>query len=84
MIKFTITDETGTKAERLYIGLSFANLEKLLAEPRSNYIKIDGRSLGVDCEILIFSGETEEKMGEMIEGAIGPDTRVSISKRLKS
>ena len=83
MLKFTLTDESG-KTERLYIGLSFANLEKLLAEPRSTMIKIDGKPLGIDVEIVIFSGETEAKMAEMIEDAIGDDTRVTISKRLKS
>jgi hypothetical protein len=68
----------------LVLGLSFRNLDKFKAEPRDTFIKVDGKELGLEIDIIICSGETEVAMAEMMEMSIGPDTIVHVSDRLKS
>jgi hypothetical protein len=71
MIKGIATGDNGRTI--LLLGLSFENLDRLRAAPVDTYIKIDGRQLGLDIDVLVFSGETEEKMAlEMAQ----PDTKV--------
>jgi hypothetical protein len=66
----------------LLLGLSFKNLDKFRAEPGDTFIKIKGEEMNIPFDILIFSGETEAKMAEMVR--IGPDTIVHIDPKLKS
>jgi hypothetical protein len=70
--------------EILVIGLSYGNLNKLLAEPGDTFIKIDGKEMGISMDILIFSGKTEAHMMEIMKETIGPDTKVNIDPKLKS
>jgi hypothetical protein len=67
----------------LTIGLSFGNLDRFRAEPLDTFIRIDGREMGLEIDVLIFSGETEAAMASLVEGSIGPDTVVHIDGRLK-
>ncbi len=67
----------------LVLGLSFGNLDRFRSQPGDTYIRIDGRELGLDCDVMIFSGETENDLGRMISEFIGPGTKVSIDKRFK-
>jgi hypothetical protein len=66
------------------LGLSFKNLDKFRAEAGNTFIPIDGIEMGLPFDILIFSGETEAHMQEMIQGSMGPDTIVHIDPKLKS
>lgn len=82
MIKATATLPDGRKL--LVIGLSFGNLDKFRAEPGDTYIRIDGKEMKLPLDVLLFSGETEAHMQEAIAGAIGSDTVIHVSPRLKS
>jgi hypothetical protein len=75
MIKATLVTQEG-KLSMLVLGLSFGNLKKFLAEPGDTYIKIEGEEINLDFDVLLFSGETEEKMETMIKQFIGPNTKV--------
>ena len=66
----------------LVLGLSFANLDKFRSHPGDTMIRIDGREVGLPVDIVIFSGETEARLAELVP--IGPDTKVHVSNRLKS
>jgi hypothetical protein len=81
MIKATVRKNGKTT---LMIGLSFGNLDKFRAEPRDTFIRIDGKEMGLPIDVLIFSGETEAHMHEMIAEGVGPDTKVHIDPKLKS
>jgi transcriptional regulator with XRE-family HTH domain len=76
MIKATATQPDGRKV--LVLGLSFANLDRFRAEPGNTYINIDGNELGLPIDVMIFSGETQQHLAKLIEGAIGPATRVHV------
>jgi hypothetical protein len=48
------------------------------------FISIDGKAMNLPIDILIFSGETEAHMTEMIKDNIGPDTTIYVDSKLKS
>ena len=81
MIKFT-----ARRGDRhiLGIGLSFGNLDKFRADPGDTFIKIDGKEIDLPFDVMIFSGETEAALAEMMMEFIGPKTHVHISSKLKS
>lgn len=82
MIKFTLKHpDTGRTS--LYLGLSFANLDKFRAAPLDSFIMVKGEDLGIDIDIMLFSGESEGEMGRFIADRIGPDTKVHIDPRLR-
>jgi hypothetical protein len=68
----------------LMIGLSFGNLDKFRAEPGDTFILVDGKEMGMPIDVMLFSGETEAHLAELMKDAIGPKTEVHISDRLKS
>ena len=68
----------------LMIGLSFGNLDKFRAEPGDTFINIDGKKMGLPFDVVIFSGETEAHLQQLVAGNIGPDTKVHIDPKLKS
>jgi hypothetical protein len=68
----------------LFLGLSFRNLEKFLAEPGDTFIKIDGAAMNLPIDVLLFSGETEAHLAELVKGSITPDTIVHVDPKLKS
>jgi hypothetical protein len=68
----------------LMIGLSFGNLNKFYKEPGDTFIKIDGKQMDLPIDILLFSGETEMHLAQLMERNIGPDTIVHIDTKLKS
>ena len=82
MIRASATGADGRSL--LMIGLSFGNLDKFRAEPGDTFIRIDGREMGLPVDVLIFSGETEAHMAEIMKTSIGPATEVHIDPRLKS
>lgn len=82
MIKATGKGPDGR--DMLYVGLSFGNLDKFRAQPLDTYIRIDGKEVGLPFDVMIFSGETEAQMTDMMAGGFGPDTKVHVSGRLKS
>jgi hypothetical protein len=70
--------------DMLYVGLSFGNLDKFRAQPLDTYIRIDGKELDLPFDVMIFSGETEAQMADLMASGFGPGTKVHISDRLKS
>jgi hypothetical protein len=77
-----IADIDGVKT--LMLGLSFGNLRKFMSKPLDTFIKIEGKQIGLDHDVLLFSGETEAHMAEMLKHAISDTTIVHISGKLKS
>lgn len=61
MIKFT---GTGPKGRMLFLGLSDKNLQ-LLREGRP--IKVIGAEVGVDHDVVIFHGRTEQEMVDSLQ-----------------
>ena len=53
----------------VFIGLSYGNLDKFRDQPGDTYIKIQGEQLGIDHDILIFSGRTEDDLVELFAHA---------------
>jgi len=51
----------------IVIGLSYVNLERLKNDP-DGYIMVWREEIGSDNDIMIFAGETEEKMAELVTG----------------
>jgi hypothetical protein len=82
MIKATATDGTGRKI--LMIGLSFGNLDKFRAEPGDTFIRIRGQEVGLPVDVVIFSGETEAHLADLMALGFGPDTKVIVSSRSKN
>jgi hypothetical protein len=80
MIKGVATTEDGRQL--LMIGLSFRNLDIFRAEPGDTFIRIDGREMELPFDVVIFSGETEAHMAELVK--TGPGTKIVIDPRLKS
>jgi len=68
----------------LILGLSFKNLDKFRAEPGETFIDIKGEDLNLPFDVMIFSGETEAHLHEMVKGNVGPDTIVHIDPKLRS
>lgn len=66
--------------ELLILGLSQVNLDRLKADQP---IAFHGDTVGLPgLEIMIFAGETEQSMARDLAEFVGPNTRVSISKRV--
>jgi hypothetical protein len=68
----------------LYLGLSFANLDRFRAEPLDTFLRIDGKEMGLPIDVMLFSGKTEADMTEVMAAGIGPDTKVHVDPKLKS
>jgi hypothetical protein len=68
----------------LILGLAFNNLDKFRAEPGDTFIKVDGKELNLPIDVMIFSGETEAHLAEMVQDNVGPWTKVHIDPKLKS
>lgn len=81
MIKLTQKQPNGRMA--LFVGLSFGNLDRFREQPLDTFIRIDGTELDLPIDVVIFSGETEAKMTEILIGGIGPDTKVTVDPKLK-
>ena len=64
MIKATAYTKDGRT--RLVLGLSWRNLEELR---RERPIIFDAKPYGFDGEIMIFAGETEQTMADLLLGA---------------
>ena len=82
MIKATGKGPTGN--DTLFIGLSFGNLARFRAEPLDTYITIDGASMDLPIDVMIFSGKTEADMADMMASGFGPNTKVFVSPRSKN
>ncbi len=62
------------------LGLSAENIIRL---QQDQPIRIDLGKYGIpDLDLLIWAGNTEEEMGDMIKELIGPETKVHIDPRL--
>lgn len=48
--------------DTVFLGLSFANLQKFKDEPLKTYILIDKNDLDMPFDIMIFSGQTEDEL----------------------
>lgn len=70
--------------DTLFLGLSFANLDKFRAEPLDTFITISGAEMGLPFDIMIFSGETEADMAHMMAPNIGPGTKLVMDDKLKN
>jgi hypothetical protein len=82
MIKATMKQADGRTL--MVVGLSFGNLDRFRAEPGDTFIRIDGREMNLPIDVLIFSGETEAHLAQMMEKSITPRTIVHIDPKLKS
>jgi hypothetical protein len=63
-----------TAGDHIFFGLSEMNMVKLR---EGKPIKIDMSELGGTGIVIIFYGETEEKMREDLIDLVGPDTEYS-------
>jgi hypothetical protein len=74
--------DDGRPVKLVVFGLSHANLGRL---KDGAPIKFNGSTcgLGDDIEFLIFAGESERTMQRDFIDLIGPETKVSISPKLK-
>jgi hypothetical protein len=72
------------QGNKILLGLSHANLDRLRADGLKGAIKVAGKDLGIDVDIYITAAETEAVMLQEFAAGIGPDTEVKIDKRLKS
>jgi hypothetical protein len=68
----------------LMIGLSFGNLDKFRAEPLDTFILIKAEDVGLDHDVMIFSGRTEEDMAGVIIPHLTPDAKTHVSTRKKN
>lgn len=84
MIKATA--KTANGRDLLVIGLTFANLDRFRRQAGDTYIRIDGAAMGLPVDVVIFSGETEEVMADLMtkNELIGPETQVTVSDRKKN
>jgi hypothetical protein len=82
VIKATGKGRTGK--DTLFVGLSFGNLDKFRAEPLDTFIMINGADVGLPFDVMIFSGETEAQMADLMAQGFGPDTKVYVSPRSKN
>lgn len=57
--------------QTLFLGLSFGNLDKFRADPADTYIHVDGKEIGIDIDIVIFSGETEADLVRTLAPRLG-------------
>ena len=78
MIKTVV--HTGIGRHTLVLGLSFRNLEKFKEAPGDTFIRIDGRELHLPIDVVIFSGETEDQLAELVRKMFG-EPREIIDKR---
>ncbi len=72
MMKAAATSEDG-KSRIAIVGLSTENVRRLLA---GQPIKTSTDFLGIDGELVIFVGDTEESMAKDLGSMIGPETVV--------
>ena len=71
------------KGRTVLFGLSHANLDRLRADGLDGFIRIGREELGIDVDIMITAGESEQVMMQHFAKGIGPETRVKIDERLK-
>jgi hypothetical protein len=62
MIKATGKQANGRNV--LFIGLSFANLERFRESPMNTFIPINGVEIGLPFDVIVFSGKTEKEMAD--------------------
>ena len=65
------------------IGLSFGNLDRFKAEPMDTFIQISKEQLGIDHDIVIFSGRTEHEMADWVTGQMAKGATLKIPKNMK-
>ena len=65
MIKALITHTDG-RPSVMMLGLSFRNLNEFREHPLDTFIPIKGAQFGLPFDVIIFSGETEADMEEMV------------------
>lgn len=70
--------------DTLFVGLSFGNLDRLRAAPLDSHIRISGQDTGLPFDVMIFSGETEAAMADIMAQALGPDSKVIVTPRSKN
>lgn len=70
--------------QKLYLGLSFGNLDRFRQAPLNTFIEVRGAELDLPIDVVLFSGPTEEDMAEVFAGKIGPDTKVAVSRRKRN
>jgi hypothetical protein len=74
----------GNGRKVLVIGLSFGNLDRFRQHPGDTFIRIEADpARGQPIDVMIFSGETEAHLAQLISGMVGPTTEVIVSDRLK-
>lgn len=81
MVKMSAKAEDGRTI--LVLGLSHANLDRLRADGLKGFIKVEGKDFDLPCDVILTAGETEAAIATALQEFIGPDTKVTISQRLK-
>lgn len=82
MIKFVGKNDEGSKLV-IGLGLSRKNVDRLTSGHPIK-VKLSELNIGLDGNVLIFFGETEEEMARLIEPMIGPATKVHVDPKLKN
>lgn len=68
----------------LFVGLSFANLDKFRAAPLDTFITIKGAEMGLPFDIMIFSGKTEADMAHLMTPNMLPGSTLVMDDKLKN
>lgn len=68
--------------DTLFLGLTVADLDKLRSMPLRGNIRLERSETGLPCDIVIFSGRTEDEMLRALAKA--PRMTLGVAKRLRN
>ena len=74
--------EQGTGRRVFMVGLEMDDLDQFREKPGKRLISLKNEKYQIGFDIVIFSGETEATMTDELHEIIGPDTKVTVDKRL--
>lgn len=80
MIRLTGKGPAGE--DTLFLGLTVSDLDKLRSMPLKGNIRLERAETGLPCDIVIFSGRTEDEMLRAI--ARSPSMSLNVAKRLRN
>jgi hypothetical protein len=78
----TITTNLETGRKVLIIGLNRAEMDVITQPGKAAFV--DGMAVGSPIDLVLFHGDTEAHMLEVVAEVITPDTLISIDAALKN
>jgi hypothetical protein len=78
-----LTQNNTTGRPCVWVGLSVCELTLLRGALLQSHLTLNGKDLGIDFDIIIFSGENEAEMTAAMEKGIGEDTKVELDPKMK-